>query len=377
MNLNLVNEYIQQSKSIIDASPQMDEENTKAKLIQPFIHLLGWDIYSPEVKLEHPIQMGRNRTRVDYALLIGDEPVVLIEAKPLKSSISDSDADQLRSYMRQELKIDWGIVTNGESFEVLNKSTSDRTGEEVSLMKFELGDLDNNPHIIDILTKESIKSGKSDEIAQQVAQATEAIEQLSGEKAQTARKLVEVIQNELDQPMPIDIEEQALEFINTLIHALEEQKSVIRSDIMDVSLEKSQPRTDDETGQQEDNLGSHEPVSVDAYQIDIVDDKEVRFAFTDKNQSNVMAEFVNHLISEYSLISEIEPLPYVPGRRKTAIINTHPTHPDGQGPMRTFREVDNGLYLNTHTHMGKKTKRREIERLADKCGIEVAFRGNW
>jgi hypothetical protein len=36
----------------------MDEENTKVKLVQPFLELLGWDLYSTEVALEYKIPMA-------------------------------------------------------------------------------------------------------------------------------------------------------------------------------------------------------------------------------------------------------------------------------------------------------------------------------
>lgn len=56
-----VEEYLERSKSLIDSAPQMGEENTKVKLIQPLIELLGWDVYSSEVELEYPIQIGQGR----------------------------------------------------------------------------------------------------------------------------------------------------------------------------------------------------------------------------------------------------------------------------------------------------------------------------
>ena len=41
-----VEQYVERSLSILEASPQMNEENTKVKLVQPFIEILGWKIYS-------------------------------------------------------------------------------------------------------------------------------------------------------------------------------------------------------------------------------------------------------------------------------------------------------------------------------------------
>ena len=66
-----VEEYVERSASLIESSPQMNEENTKAKIIRPLIELLGWDIYSGDVELEYSMQIGRGNTRADYALLVG------------------------------------------------------------------------------------------------------------------------------------------------------------------------------------------------------------------------------------------------------------------------------------------------------------------
>ena len=114
MNTDKTAEYVERCQQLIESSPQMDEENTKVKLVQPFLELLGWDLYSTEVALEYTVPMASGSTHVDYALLVGDSPVVFVEAKPVRSSLTDQNIQQLRSYMRQELDVDWGILTNGK-----------------------------------------------------------------------------------------------------------------------------------------------------------------------------------------------------------------------------------------------------------------------
>ena len=42
---------VDRCQQLIESSPQMDEENTKVKLVQPFLQLLGWNLYSTEVAL--------------------------------------------------------------------------------------------------------------------------------------------------------------------------------------------------------------------------------------------------------------------------------------------------------------------------------------
>jgi hypothetical protein len=111
MNGEAVKNYVGQSQTLLEASPQMDEENTKVKIIQPFVDLLGWNFYSTEVQLEYTVQMGTQSSKVDYALMVGDTPVVFIEAKPARSDLSDGNVRQLQSYMRQDFSVDWGVLT--------------------------------------------------------------------------------------------------------------------------------------------------------------------------------------------------------------------------------------------------------------------------
>lgn len=196
MDRDEIDEYVQRCQQLIEASPQMDEENTKVKLIQPFLELLGWDLYSTEVALEYTIPMASGSTHVDYALLVGDSPVVFVEAKPVRSTLTESEVQQLRSYMRQELDVDCGILTNGKSFEVLTKNHRDNGGEEVSVVQFNLDDLADSPSVLELLTKESIRSGKSDEVAEQVAETNRAIRYLQENEDSVTNAVSEAVENE-------------------------------------------------------------------------------------------------------------------------------------------------------------------------------------
>ena len=220
-----VDEYVDRCQQLIESSPQMDEENTKVKLVQPFLELLGWDLYSTEVSLEYTIPMASGSTHVDYALLIGDSPVVFVEAKPVRSTLTDSEVTQLRSYMRQELDVDWGSLTNGKSFEVLTKNQQNG-GEEVSVVQFGLDDLAENPGVLELLTKESIRSGKSDEIAAQVAQTNQAIRHLEENEDNVTESVAAAVESEVGE-LTIDLDAQAREFVQNLGSVLREQRQFV------------------------------------------------------------------------------------------------------------------------------------------------------
>jgi|GEM_PF-1194941 len=243
MQRDEIEEYVGRCQQLIDSSPQMDEENTKVKLVQPFLELFGWDLYSTEVALEYTIPMASGSTHVDYALLVGDSPVVFVEAKPVRSSLTDDEIRQLRSYMRQELDVDWGILTNGQSFEVLTKSRDQNGGEEVSVVQFELDDLTENPGVLELLTKESIRSGKSDEVAEQVAATNRAISSLQANEDSVTDAVTEAVENEVGE-LTIDLEEQAREFVQGLGSVLREQRQFVSDEPAD-NTEKEPDEADD------------------------------------------------------------------------------------------------------------------------------------
>jgi len=226
MNGGAVRDYVDQSQTLLETSPQMDEENTKVKLVQPFIDLLGWDFYSTDVQLEYTVQMGTQSSRVDYALMVGDTPVVFIEAKPARSDLSESDIRQLQSYMRQELSVDWGVLTNGRVFEILSVNGDDRRDGETSIATFDLDEVGENPEILEILTKDAIQSGRADEIARQLTETNRAIRRLTDREEPIAERLTDILRDELGET-PLDLEEQSLDFVHALRSTLRDRREFI------------------------------------------------------------------------------------------------------------------------------------------------------
>ena len=360
MDEEAVREFADQAQASLEASPQMDEEATKFRLILPFIELLGWNTRSTEVEPEYSVRMATGKTKVDFALQLGDTPVVFIEAKPARSALSKDSIEQLRSYMRQELDVDWGVVTNGKSFEVLTKGNTGKQ-EEISLIQFDLNDLKQRPDLLEILSKEHIQSGKSDEIASQIAEAGNAIAYLKENKGSVVEKLNTVLTDEISASVPLDTEEQVIEFVEDLISALEEQRRTIG-----VSSRLQEKTSATEINEVQDVSGE--------YVTKIQNNRKTLVTFGSNNQSDALEETVNYLIKNHDLISKIEPMPYIPGREK-AIINDSPTSPHDDEAMRAYRELINGYYLDTHAN--KKGKIRIIERLVEECDLSVSFEGEW
>ncbi|MCL7419205.1 MAG: hypothetical protein M8354_15420, partial [Halalkalicoccus sp.] len=72
-------------------------------------------------------------------------------------------------------------------------------------------------------------------------------------------------------------------------------------------------------------------------------------------------------------IENLPSFPYVPGK-KSAILNDEPAHRNGER-MRQYRELENGYYV--YTSLNQESKKRQIRRFAEMCGVKVEFGGAW
>jgi hypothetical protein len=372
MDRDEIDEYVHRCQQLIESSPQMDEENTKVKLVQPFLELLGWDLYSTEVALEYTIPMASGNTHVDYALLVGDSPVVFVEAKPVRSALTDDEVRQLRSYMRQELDVDWGILTNGTSFEVLTKNHQQNSGEEVSVVQFDLDDLAENPDVLELLTKESIRSGKSDEIAEQVAQTNRAIRYLRENEDSVTESVAGAVEREVG-PITVDLEEQSREFVQNLVSVLREQRHFVSeesSEVVDEAANK-QSKVNSLTGNNGEEIKNRQGYVVRFSNGTVIprDNTEVQ---TQQNEN--MGAAVDYLIEEHNLIDEIN-IPYFPPHaQKNCSINDEAVHPNGED-MRLPYELTSGYFL--YTSLNAQAKKTRLRDLAEKVGLTVEFLCEW
>lgn len=104
------------SKRSTQASKKaLTEEATKTSVILPFIQALGFDPFNlDEVVPEFVADVGLKRgEKVDFALKIDGKTTILIEVKPISSSLGNAQFNQLYRYFAvTEAKL--GILTNGK-----------------------------------------------------------------------------------------------------------------------------------------------------------------------------------------------------------------------------------------------------------------------
>lgn len=118
------------------------EEATKNALILPFIQALGYDIFNPaEVVPEFTADIGTKKgEKVDYAVLIDGQPVILLECKWSGADLSEANASQLYRYFSVVHKVRFGVLTNGVEYRFYSDLDSPNRMDEKPFFVFNMLD---------------------------------------------------------------------------------------------------------------------------------------------------------------------------------------------------------------------------------------------
>lgn len=89
------------------------EEATKMSMVVPFFQLLGYDVFNPqEFCPEFTADVGvKKGERVDYAIILNNEPTILIECKWCGEALDKHGSQLFRYFNTTPAK--FGILTNG------------------------------------------------------------------------------------------------------------------------------------------------------------------------------------------------------------------------------------------------------------------------
>jgi hypothetical protein len=126
--------YTTHVEDILDSRPARDlnETETKTKLITPFLELLGWNPYSRAMTMEHHTYIGD----VDYAVVDEDDDAIfMVEAKSA-GSLSPTHTDQIEKYMTYG-ETDFGLLTDGLTFKFLVNSRTKAAPSVVTTCRYE------------------------------------------------------------------------------------------------------------------------------------------------------------------------------------------------------------------------------------------------
>lgn len=101
----------------LQSSTMATEEAVKTAVVLPFLRALGYDVFDPsEVVPEFTADaVGKKGEKVDYAIKIDGEIRILIECKPISTTLEKKHLDQLYRYF-SVTSAKFAILTNGRSF---------------------------------------------------------------------------------------------------------------------------------------------------------------------------------------------------------------------------------------------------------------------
>lgn len=88
------------------------------------------------------------------------------------------------------------------------------------------------------------------------------------------------------------------------------------------------------------------------------------------NQGEAMVAATKHLAENHGLLERVE-VPWRPGRNK-AVINDKPEDPNSDP---NYKQVSNGYWVDIKQSEG--LKRSYLRKMAERCGIDVKFGGEW
>lgn len=352
MDRDEVANYVTTAQSTIGEYPQMDEATTKEAVVSDFLELLDWNV-PEDTKLEYSVEAFGKTYKVDYALVLEGKPVAFIEAKGVDTTLTDDHRKQLKDYLKNE-EASLGILTNGEQYQFYRREGAQSNRSATA----ELDDLTERINLLRACSKQAIRNDESEEILGRIEELQAARTELRDRKDELSNEVERLIVREVSEVIAPQAESQSKELIDRLVADIEEE--VYGPDTENIGEET--PTPDDPSGAEGE------------YVVEVLDGDSILVRETDDTQSDLMGRVTSYLLREHDLVSKIEPLPYVPGKSKP-IVDTRTERPDEGVEMRRFKELDGGYYLNTHHNAdGKK---RTLRRLAEKCGLDVRFSGEW
>lgn len=165
------------------------EEETKLKLINPFLKILGYDVEEPDILVSEDIADFRNKKgkKVDYTAYKENKPILLIEAKYHRNELSHS-TEQLDSYFNTKVRegCRLGLLTNGIEYRFFSDLDDDNKLDEEPFFTFDLMDFkEKDVKILQKFIYESINVSQIQEM---------------GKKLKNYNKVLEILKEEMNTP---------------------------------------------------------------------------------------------------------------------------------------------------------------------------------
>lgn len=117
------------------------EEATKTSLVMPFFNLLGYDVFNPlEFVPEFTADVGiKKGEKVDYAIVINEKPVIIIEAKWIGEELKKHDSQLFRYFGTTDVK--FAILTNGRFYRFYTDLDQPNKMDNKPFLEFDILDI--------------------------------------------------------------------------------------------------------------------------------------------------------------------------------------------------------------------------------------------
>lgn len=136
-NLRIVADRIKNHSSAF-----LTEEAVKTAIVLPILSALGYDIFNPnEVIPEFTADaVGKRGEKVDYAIRIDDKIRILVECKPITTSLEKLHLAQLYRYF-SVTSAKFALLTNGRTFNFYSDLEEPNKLDAIPFLSFDLADI--------------------------------------------------------------------------------------------------------------------------------------------------------------------------------------------------------------------------------------------
>lgn len=225
MSKKIPNEILKKLAESVKNFPKLSiyrsEANTKKRIVEPLLEILGWNLRSNEVLLEYPVTIGTSTSYVDYALILEDKPVVLVEAKPIDEILSDKHSYQIISYGKvQDVK--WTALSNGRVIKVFNTEEG-KTEKECLVVEINLETLPKQAIDLFLLSRESILTGEIENAAKRMSAMRKAIHNLNQKKSDLEKEFKNLLIKITGKEIESQVEKIASQLVEQTIQLFETQ----------------------------------------------------------------------------------------------------------------------------------------------------------
>lgn len=141
---------------------RLGEQDTKASLVAPILEALGWDTRDPE-QVRHEYRTDAKDNPVDYAMLLMNQPRLMVEAKGLGESLADRKwVGQILGYAAVAGVV-WCVLTDGDEYQIYNSHAPvDASEKLLCRVRLSAVTVDEAAEVLDLLSRRNLEDNSLD-----------------------------------------------------------------------------------------------------------------------------------------------------------------------------------------------------------------------